>query len=81
MDNSTGKVIAAFLAGAAVGATLGLLLAPDKGVNTRRQIRESLGDLGEKAKDTIDELTEKARESFDKYRKKSDEADDEQAFV
>lgn len=70
MDNSNAKILAAFLAGAAAGASLGLLLAPDKGANTRRQIRESIGELGDKARDTIDDLTDKARETFETYRAK-----------
>ena len=66
MENSTGKILAAFIAGVAAGASLGLLLAPDKGENTRRQIRESLSDLGERAKGTFDELSEKARAQYEK---------------
>lgn len=61
MEN-TGKVIAAFLAGAAAGASLGLLLAPDKGDDTRKKV-----------KDALDEWTEKAGEQYQKYRKGSEE--------
>ena len=50
MDNS-GKTFFAFLAGAAAGAVLGLILAPEKGDITRdkisRQADELLGDLEE----------------------------------
>ena len=35
---STGKIILGVVAGAAVGATLGILFAPDKGLNTRKKI-------------------------------------------
>ncbi len=44
-----GRLIAAFLVGAAAGAGLGLLLAPDSGKNTRKKMKESLADLKEKA--------------------------------
>ena len=37
---STGKLIAALIAGAAAGAATALLFAPDKGENTRRKIGE-----------------------------------------
>lgn len=37
---------AAFLGGAIVGATAGLLLAPDKGDETRKKIREALEKSG-----------------------------------
>ena len=45
MKNTAG-IIAAFLGGALVGATLGLLLAPESGVETRKRIVEELEKLG-----------------------------------
>ena len=57
MENGS-KIIAAFLAGAAAGASLGLLLAPDKGEETRNRL-----------KDTFDDLSEKATEQYEKYKK------------
>jgi len=41
---STGKVILGALAGAAIGATLGILLAPEKGKTTRRKISNKKDD-------------------------------------
>ena len=62
MEDST-KLMAGILAGLAVGAALGLLLAPEKGSDTREQISGSLNELGEKFKEKvasqIDALTEK----------------------
>ena len=82
MESSNAKIIAAFLAGAAAGASLGLLLAPDKGVNTRRQIRESLGEITGRAKETIDDLADKAKETFETYRARPTvDADDEPVGV
>ncbi|MBL0358238.1 MAG: YtxH domain-containing protein [Chitinophagaceae bacterium] len=47
--NNTGKIITAVAAGAAVGAVLGILFAPDKGSETRKKIndqgRKVAGDL------------------------------------
>jgi gas vesicle protein len=37
---SSGKVLLGVLAGVAIGATLGILLAPDKGSVTRKKISE-----------------------------------------
>ena len=56
MDNA-GKVIAGFLAGAAAGASLGLILAPEKGEMTRKKIKEAM-----------DEWSEKASEQYGKYK-------------
>ena len=54
----SGKVLLGVLAGVAVGATLGILLAPDKGENTRKKISdkgdEYADDLKEKFGDLLD---------------------------
>ncbi|MBK8191962.1 MAG: YtxH domain-containing protein [Lewinellaceae bacterium] len=41
----TGKVLLGILGGVAIGALLGVLLAPDKGSNTRKKIRRKGEDL------------------------------------
>ncbi len=51
--NNNSNIIAGILGGAAVGLTLGVLYAPDKGSETRRKIRE-------KAKDAKDTIVEKS---------------------
>ncbi len=49
-DRNLGMVtIFSFLVGGAVGAGLALLLAPQSGKKTRRQIRELAEDLSEQA--------------------------------
>ena len=40
------NVLAAFLGGAAVGAALGILFAPEKGEDTRHKIAEILRKIG-----------------------------------
>lgn len=49
---NSGKAVLGVLAGVAVGAILGILLVPDKGSNTRRQILS-------KGKDYVDGIKEK----------------------
>jgi len=59
MENNISKVILSFLAGAAAGTALGILLAPEKGAATR-----------EKLKETFDEFGTKARDVYNKYKAK-----------
>jgi len=49
----TGRIIAALLIGAAAGAALGLLLAPEKGETLRGNIADSINDLVDTAKDAM----------------------------
>lgn len=63
--NNTGKIITAMAAGAALGAILGVLLAPDKGSEIRKKINEEgkkftgkLKDSFEKGKLKLDDLRE-----------------------
>ena len=72
---STSKVIMGFLIGAAVGGALGILLAPDKGSETRRKIKEkgadfgdSISELGETIKDKVNEMVDGVKESFSKQK-------------
>ncbi len=48
-DNS--KVLAALLAGIAAGAAIGILFAPERGVETRDKLSDSLKNLGDSIKD------------------------------
>jgi gas vesicle protein len=53
-----GKVFTGILVGAAAGAVLGVLFAPDKGSETRKRISEKSTDL-------IDQLSDKVTEGID----------------
>lgn len=64
---STGKVILGALAGLAVGAIAGILLAPDKGSVTRKKIVD-------KGDDYLDELKSKWNEFLESLADKKDEA-------
>jgi hypothetical protein len=70
---STSKVLVGFLVGAAVGGALGILLAPDKGEETRRKILEkgndigdSLSDLGDTIKGKFNDMVDGVKENFGK---------------
>ena len=62
-SNTTVKVIGALMAGAAIGAALGILFAPDKGSKTRAKIKDGFddakNDLKHKFENASDEMKEK----------------------
>ncbi len=68
--NNTSKIFAAFAIGAAAGAIAGILLAPDKGAETRRKISEEGKKLAEKLKNKCCE----AEQKMDEIKKEMEEA-------
>lgn len=60
---TSGKVVLGALAGIAIGASLGILFAPDKGSDTRKKIMRKgnsyASDLGDKFNDFIETMTGK----------------------
>jgi gas vesicle protein len=59
MEHSTGRAIAGFVVGAAVGAALGILFAPKAGNVTRREIKEKANHI---SKDVTAKVGEKIEE-------------------
>jgi gas vesicle protein len=53
---SSGKVLLGILAGAAAGALLGILFAPEKGEQTRRKIAKKGEDYADGLKEKFSEL-------------------------
>ncbi len=58
--SDSGNTFLGFLAGTAVGAVLGILFAPDKGINTRQRITDEALLARQKIEETAAELKEKA---------------------
>jgi gas vesicle protein len=63
MSNS--KVLLGFLAGAAAGALAGILLAPDKGSETRRKIAGKADELRESVKNKFNQLGDTLRKTYE----------------
>jgi gas vesicle protein len=59
----TGNVFLAVLAGVAAGAIMGVLLAPEKGTETRKKISKAKDDMSDEIKtrfnDFMDDISEK----------------------
>ena len=64
--NDNSKAILALFAGLAAGAALGMLLAPEKGSETRNRINDSLTELG-------NELREKVNSGLQSIKGKAEE--------
>lgn len=62
---NSGKLLLGVLAGVAVGATLGILFAPDKGTVTRKKISQKGQDYAEELKDKFNEFIGSISKKFE----------------
>ena len=75
-DDVRGVSLAWFLVGAAVGAAVALLYAPQSGKETRRYIAEKTEQGKDAIVDSSKEVLDKGKELFDRGRELADEAAD-----
>jgi len=64
MSNNTGNVLIALLAGAAVGAGIGILFAPDKGSRTREKIKHGYDDAKDNLVHKWDDVSREIKKRF-----------------
>lgn len=69
MSKGKGKFFLGALAGAVAGAVAGLLLAPKKGSETRKIIKDEIKDYAEKGKDLAVKEAEAVKDSVEKTAK------------
>lgn len=74
MARNNGESLLWFLIGAAAGASVALLYAPQSGDRTRRMLGRKLADGREALEEQGSDLLEKSRELFEKGRKVADDA-------
>lgn len=67
------KTALGILAGAAIGAAVGVLLAPAKGEDTRKKIKDNANDLKSKAEDELNKITSTAKEKYSEISEKVSE--------
>ena len=75
-SNDNGVSIAWFLVGAAVGASVALLYAPQSGKDTRRLIAKKTEEGRDILADSGKEVLDRGKELFDRGRELADEAAD-----
>jgi gas vesicle protein len=57
MSSNTGNTLLALLAGAAIGAGVGILFAPDKGSKTRGKIKDGYKDTKKDLKNKMEDVS------------------------
>lgn len=71
--NSSGKILTALVAGAALGVVAGILFAPDKGSETRKKLKEKGRKFRKDVKEKFREGKAKFEEMAENMKEKAEE--------
>ncbi|MBE9480956.1 MAG: YtxH domain-containing protein, partial [Bacteroidetes bacterium] len=74
MKKSTTSFFTGLISGVAIGAVLGILYAPDKGVNTRKKINKKAGEIKDDINKKIDDIKHYAEDAVGDIKEKVSEA-------
>ena len=71
---SSSKIITGILIGAAAGAVLGILFAPEKGADTRKRISKKSADLTDSLKSKFNDLVDSISDQIDNVKSETEDA-------
>ena len=77
MSKDAGKTVLALFAGIAAGVALGVLLAPEKGEDTRHKISDATNKITNDLRDKVLEGINKIRAKKDQYAQSTSDLADE----
>jgi gas vesicle protein len=64
MSNNAGNTLLALLTGAAIGAGIGILFAPDKGSRTREKFKDGYDDAKDKLRQKFEDASDELKSKF-----------------
>ena len=70
------KALLGFLAGASIGALAGILLAPDKGSETRKKISKKTSDLGDSLKGSFNDFVDGIKDSYTNMKSEAEDVEE-----
>lgn len=74
---SKSKILLGIAAGAAIGALAGILLAPDKGSETRKKIAGKAGDLTDSVKSSFNDFVDDLKKTYSKAKVEAEDLGEE----